>query len=124
MLSSCRTCSHRYHRALGFKFTAQDGSTRFGRFPVRPEAGNEYLDAGAAAAKPANFLFDEIRERVSQGPARLQIVVQLAASGDTVDDATAHWPEDRPQADFGPITLTGIAPDDEEHRKIILDPIP
>jgi catalase len=113
-----------YFTVTAFKFTAQDGSTRFGRFRVRPEAGNEYLDAGAAAAKPANFLVDEIAQRVSQRPARLQIVVQLAASGDTVDDATAHWPEDRPQADFGTITLTGVAPDDEEHRKIIFDPIP
>ncbi|MGH9694398.1 MAG: hypothetical protein ACRD5Z_09670, partial [Bryobacteraceae bacterium] len=53
----------------------------FGRFRVRPEGGNEYLDGGAAAAKPANFLVDEIAQRVSQRPARLQIVVQLAASG-------------------------------------------
>jgi catalase len=50
--------------------------------------------------------------------------VQLAAAGDTIDDATSHWPEDREQAEFGTIILTTIAPDDDEHRRIIFDPIP
>ena len=113
-----------YFTVTAFKFTAEDGSTRFGRFRVRPEGGNDYLDAAAAAAKTANFLMDEIAERVSKGPVKLNIVVQLAESGDTVDDATAHWPEDRPQPDFGTIALTAVAPDDDEHRKIIFDPIP
>jgi catalase len=113
-----------YFTVTAFKFTAEDGSARFGRFRVRPEGGNDYLDAAAAAAKSANFLMDEIAERASKGPVKLNIVVQLAASGDTVDDATAHWPEDRPQADFGTIALTAVAPDDDEHRRIIFDPIP
>ena len=91
---------------------------------MRPEGGNDYLDASAAAAKSVNFLMDEIAERVSKGPVKLRIVVQLAESGDTVDDATAHWPEDRPQADFGTIALTAVASDDDEHRRIIFDPIP
>jgi catalase len=113
-----------YFTVTAFKFTAADGSTRFGRFRVRPEGGNDYLDASAAAAKSANFLMDEIAERVLKGPVKLRIVVQLAESGDTVDDATAHWPEDRPESDFGTIALTAVAPDDDEHRRIIFDPIP
>jgi catalase len=113
-----------YFTVTAFKFTAADGSTRFGRFRVRPEGGNDYLDASAAAAKSANFLMDEIAERVSKGPVKLRVVVQLAESGDTVDDATAHWPEDRPESDFGTIALTAVAPDDDEHRRIIFDPIP
>jgi len=113
-----------YFTVTAFKFTAADSSTRFGRFRVRPEGGNDYLDASAAAAQSVNFLMDEIAERVSKGPVKLRIVVQLAESGDTVDDATAHWPEDRPQADFGTIVLTAVAPDDDEHRRIIFDPIP
>jgi catalase len=113
-----------YFTVTAFKFTSDDGSARFGRFRIRPEGGNDYLDSAAAAAKPPNFLMDELAERVSKGPVRLQIVVQLAASGDTVDDATAHWPEDRPLADFGTIALTAVAPDDEEHRGMIFDPIP
>ena len=113
-----------YFTVTAFKFTSADGSVRFGRFRVRSEGGNEYLDPAAAAAKSPNFLMDEIAERASKGQAKLQIVVQLAESGDTVEDATAHWPEDRAQADFGTIALTAVAPDDDEHRRIIFDPIP
>jgi catalase len=113
-----------YFTVTAFKFIDADGGVRFGRFRVRPDGGNDYLDAAAAAAKSPNFLMDEIAERVSKGPVKLQIVVQLAADGDTLDNATSHWPEDRPQADFGTIALTAVAPDDEEHRKIIFDPIP
>jgi len=29
------------------------------------------------------------------------LVVQLAKDGDTIDDATVRWPEDRPQVTFG-----------------------
>jgi catalase len=53
------------------------------------------------------------------------VVVQLAAGGDVVDDATAVWPEDRPQVQFGTLTITErideLAPD---NRKVIFDPVP
>lgn len=108
-----------------FKFISQDGSSRFGRFRIRPEAGIEHLDDAAAKVKPANFLFDEIVERVARGPVKFQVIVQVAASGDVVDDATAHWPEDRQQIEFGTIALTKhVANDESEQRRIIFDPIP
>jgi catalase len=92
---------------------------------VLPVAGNEYLDAAGAAARTPNFLFDEIKERIAAGPVKFRIVVQLAADGDTVDDATVRWPEDRPQVRFGEISLTGITPNNaSEQQQIIFDPIP
>ena len=51
-----------------------------------------YLSAEAAAAKPANYLMDEIKERVGKGPVKMHIVVQLAEAGDVVDNSTVHWP--------------------------------
>jgi catalase len=52
-------------------------------------------------------------------------VVQLAEDGDTVDDATVRWPEDRPQRSFGEISLTEITPDNaREQQQVIFDPIP
>jgi catalase len=107
------------------KFTNDQGETQFGRFHIVPEAGTEYLDAAAAAAKSSNFLFDELGERLAAGPIKLRIVVQLAEVGDDVADATVPWPESRPALDFGTITLTKLADnDDPEMRKIIFDPIP
>jgi len=107
------------------KFANREGASRFGRYRIRPEAGNEHLDAAAAAAKGPNFLFDEIAARVAGGPVKFNIVVQMAAAGDVVDDASSHWPDDRPQLPFGTIALTErVADDPSEQRKIIFDPIP
>lgn len=108
-----------------FKFTNKDGVSRYGRYRLLPAAGNEYLDEAAAAAQGPNFLFDEIKERVAKDPVRFHIVVQLAGDGDTVDDVTVRWPEDRPQLKFGEISLKEIAPNNAgEQQHIIFDPIP
>jgi catalase len=49
----------------------------------------------------------------------------LAEDGDTVDDATVRWPEQRPQRAFGEVTLQEIAPNNAvEQQHIIFDPIP
>jgi catalase len=83
------------------------------------------LDAPVAAAKSADYLFDEIKERLAKGVVKLHIMVQLAAPGDVVDDATIHWPEDRPQIEFGILALSSLHPNnDAEQRQIIFDPIP
>jgi catalase len=108
-----------------FKFTNAKGVSRYGRYRILPVAGNEYLDDAAAAAKTPDFLFDELKERIAKEPVKFRIVIQLAHDGDTVDDATVRWPEDRPQLTFGEITLMQIAPDNaSEQQRIIFDPIP
>lgn len=108
-----------------FEFTNREGTGRYGRFRLLPVAGNEYLDNAAAAARGPNFLFDEINERIVKEPVRFRILVQLAADGDLVDDATFRWPEDRPKLAFGEVSLTAIAPNNaREQQQIIFDPIP
>jgi len=108
-----------------FKFTAANGTSRYGRYRILPVLGNEYLSDAAATAKGPNFLFDEIRQRIAKGPIRFHIVVQLAESGDTVDDATVRWPESRSQVRFGEVVLNAVVTDsDEQQRHIISDPIP
>jgi len=108
-----------------FKFTNVDGVSRYGRYRMLPVAGNEYLDEVAAAAQGPDFLFDEIKERVAKEPVRFRIAVQLADDGDTTDDATVRWPEDRHLLTFGEISLTEIAPNNAgEQQHIIFDPIP
>jgi catalase len=108
-----------------FKFTNANGTSRYGRYRVLPVAGNEYLDEAAAAARGPNFLFDEIKERIERGPVRLRVAVQLAEDGDTIDDATVRWPENRPQRAFGEISLQEIAANNAgEQQHIIFDPIP
>ena len=108
-----------------FKFTNAGGISRYGRYRVLPLAGNEYLGETEAAARSANFLFDEIKERVAKEPVRFRVAVQLAEDGDVTDDATVRWPEARPQRGFGEISLREIVSNNaNQQQHIIFDPIP
>ena len=114
-----------FFAVTSFKFTNAQGLSRHGRFRIRPEEGTEYLANDQAAAKGANFLFDEIGQRLARGPVRLGVFVQLAGAGDDVTDATAVWPESRTEHRFGTISLTNRVDETApEIRKIIFDPIP
>lgn len=114
-----------YFGVTAFEFTNAAGEKRFGRYRIAPEAGNDYFTDAAAAALPANYHFDEIVARVGKGPVRFTILVQIAAPGDVVDDATIHWPEDRKLVEFGTLELTETVPDTLAQQKhIIFDPIP
>lgn len=114
-----------FFAVTAFRFTNQAGAVRYGRFRVRPEAGGEYLTAADAAQKGANFLFDEISQRLAKESVTFRIRVQLAADGDELADSTVRWPDSRAEVEFGTITLTTRENDtDPELRKIIFDPIP
>jgi catalase len=107
------------------RFINRDGVARYGRYRIVPDAGTEHLDAETVKSKGANFLFEEIKSRIAKGPVGFQILVQMANPGDVADDATIHWPEDRPLLNFGKLSLTNLVPDDAHRQKnIIFDPIP
>jgi catalase len=110
---------------LAVRLTNKDGASRFGRYRIIPEAGVDHLTNAAVAAKSANFLFDEIAERIAKGPIKFRIVAQLANAGDIVDDATLQWPEDRTLFELGTLSLTTlVANNAQEQQQIIFDPIP
>jgi catalase len=114
-----------YFGVTAMRFTNGDGVSRFGRYRIVPEAGIDHLSDAEAAAKGAEFLMSELAQRVAAGPIKFGIAVQLAAQGDVVDDATVHWPEDRPVVDFGTLALTALTLDSgPAQQHIIFDPIP
>ena len=114
-----------YFGITAMRFTNQAGVSRYGRYRIVPVAGSDHLPDAVAAAKSPNFLFDELAERIAKGPIAFRILAQLANDGDTVDDATVHWPEERTQLDLGTINLTQpVADNAHEQKQIIFDPIP
>jgi catalase len=114
-----------YFGVNAMQFTSAAGKSRFGRYRILPDAGIEHLADDVAAAKGENFLYNELAERIAAGPVAFRLKAQLALEEDTVDDATAHWPEDRQMLDLGTITLTApVADNASEQQHIIFDPIP
>jgi catalase len=114
-----------FFAVTSFKFTNAAGVSRHGRFRIRPAAGTEYLSNEDAAAKSADFLFDEIGPRLAKEPVTLGVFVQMAEPGDDVADTTVTWPDSRPEIPFGTISLTARVDDQvPDRRSIIFDPVP
>ncbi len=107
------------------RFTTSDGKSQFGRYYILPTAGNEFLSPEEAAKRSPDFLMDELTDRIKRGPVGYRILVQLAAPGDEVNDATAQWPDSLEQVEFGTVTLNERVNElDPEMRKVIFDPRP
>jgi catalase len=114
-----------YFGVTAMHFTNVEGASRYGRYRILPEAGNDHLSPEAAAAKGPNYLFDELTERVAKEPIKLKIAVQLANEGDEVNDATIHWPADRELLEIGTLELTALVANHvAEQKHVIFDPIP
>jgi len=114
-----------YFMLSAFKFINASSASRFGRYIIRPAAGNEYLSDAETAKKSADFLFEELDERLLKGPIKMGIFIQLADAGDEVADATVHWPDSREVVEFGTITVTQLEdPLAPELWKMIFDPRP
>jgi catalase len=114
-----------YYGVNAFAFTNGEGKTKFGRYRILPELGNDFLTDDQASKLTENYHYDEIAARIAKAPVRFRIVVQIADATDTVDDATIHWPESRELVELGTVELTEVMPDSLAQQKhIIFDPIP
>jgi catalase len=114
-----------YFGVTAYAFTNAAGETKYGRYRIVPVPGNDFLSDEQVKGIGENYHFDEIKERVAKGPAQFRILVQVAEPGDTVDDATVHWPESRKLVDFGTLELDVAMPDSmAQQKQVIFDPIP
>jgi len=112
-----------YHAEHAFRFTAADGTSRFGRYHFVPEASEAYLSPDDASKQAPNFLREELDSRLRRGPAAFRLFLQVAAAGDPTDDPTALWPADRPQVELGRLEVISISPTGtEDERRLVFDP--
>jgi catalase len=112
-----------YHAEHAFRFNSADGTSRFGRYHWVPEAGEAYLSPDDASKRSANFLREELENRLQKGPVVFRLRLQLAAEGDPTDDVTALWPADRPLVELGRLEVTGISTASAtDERRLVFDP--
>jgi catalase len=112
-----------YHAEHAFKFTAADGTSRFGRYHWMPEAGEAFLSPDDASKRSANFLREELESRLRNGPVVFRLLLQLAGQSDPTDDVTVLWPADRPQVELGRLEVARISPTGiADERRMVFDP--
>jgi catalase len=107
-----------------FVFVNKEGKKQAVRYQIIPVAGKQYLSDADAKATSPNFLVDELRTRLAQGPAKFRLVVQLANAGDPTSDSTKIWPDDRKTVALGTIAVTSVVADSDAAQKTLaFDPI-
>lgn len=107
-----------------FIFTAGDGSEHAVRWSMRPQTAFAPLDAQQREQADADFLAEDLRARLAQGPLRWDLLITVAAPGDPVDDPTQAWPQARRQIVAGTLEITGTTPQASgECRDINYDPL-
>ena len=100
-----------YWGVHAFGFTDAAGKKQFGKWVFEPVGGTQGLSDDEAKAKGAEFLFDDLRQRVAAGPVAFDFMVQLAQPGDKIDSAVTPLPEDRKKISVGRLTIKSVSPD-------------
>jgi catalase len=106
-----------------FIFVNKEGVKQAGRYQILPVAGQHDLSEAEAKAKPADFLFNDLKTRLASGPVKFRLVVQLPNAGDPTSDPSLVWPEDRKTIEVGVISITSTVADSVAAEKpLALDP--
>lgn len=100
-----------YFGVHAFRFVDGDGEGRWVKWSFEPVAGVQGLDDEALKSKPDQFLVDELRKRVADGPVSFDMVVQLGQSDDVLDDATKAWPATRERVVVGRLVVDSVSAD-------------
>ncbi len=112
-----------YHGLHAFRWTAADGTDRFVRYHLEPEAGEEFLAPDVAKSRGADFLIDELDKRLASQPVRFDYQVQIAAHGDSTVDPSKPW-QSTQTVTVGTLEITG-ADTEREHGDdiVVFDPM-
>lgn len=100
----------RYNGIHAFKMTNTESVSQWVRYRWEPEGGETRTSSDEARAGGRDYLQEELRTRLANQAANFNLVVILAAEGDSLVDPTMAWPEDREQVLAGRLEVTGMEP--------------
>lgn len=117
-LASYATC--RYFAVHAFRFVDSEGRGRYVRYTWLPEAGDHRLGPREAKQRGRDYLQDELKQRLQEGPVRFTLELQLANHGDNVDDPSAQWPRQRERVKAGTLELTDLETGREQEGDVLV----
>jgi catalase len=91
-----------------FTLTNAKGESRIIKWKAVPTGGEVGLTDDEAKAKGPDFYAAEFKDRLAKGPVTFDLTAILGQDGDSLDDPTALWPEDRKSVTLGTIAVTGL----------------
>ena len=99
-----------YYGIHTFKFVNRKNKTTLVRWRFMPRDGEKRLTDDELKTFPANFLENALIERTNKGPVRWDMIVTIGKPGDTEDNPTLAWPDDRKQIKAGTLTISSAMP--------------
>jgi catalase len=109
-----------YYAIHAYRFIASDGSASHVRYTFVPEAPARHLTPWAARKLGPDYLQEEIRNRLSHGPVRFALQLQIAEPEDEVDDPSSVWPSGRRRVTAGTLELTGLETEREADGDVLV----
>ncbi|AKA22236.1 catalase family peroxidase [Pseudomonas chlororaphis] len=109
-----------YFAVNALAFSNAQGEQRMGRYriePLEPSQRTAPLSAEQAAAMPDDYLQDELRTRLDNGPVRLRLVLQLAEPGDALDDGSIAWSRENEEVVLGTLSLDRLVPPEAQQAE-------
>ena len=108
-----------YHGINAFIFVDKGGRRQAVRYLLVPEKA-VHLPPEEAAKRPADFLSDELTQRIARKPVVFHLQAQLAEPGDQTKDGSQPWPDDRKVVELGVLTLNKLVANSLEAEKKLL----
>jgi catalase len=109
-----------YYSPHAFRLVDGEGNGTWVRYRWRPEAGEQRIGDEEARERGRDYLREELAERLSAGPVAFELLFQVAAEGDPLDDSTAVWPEEREIVSAGRLEVTELIEDPEVGGEVIV----
>ncbi len=110
-----------YNGINAFYLVNASGQRQAVRWGVAPEGQDA---PGASAPNEADYLENDLVQRLSVGPLKWQFNLTLAEPGDPVNDASKPWPAERKVVKAGTLVLQRAEPQNTgECRDINYDPL-
>lgn len=100
-----------YHGIHTFTLVNAAGEKQIIKWKLVPKGGEQSISDEEAKAKDPDFYKPEMTERLAKGPAEFDVTAILGQSGDSLDDPTAFWPEDRKSVSMGTLTIAALEDD-------------
>ena len=97
-----------YYGIHAFKWIDGDGTARYVRYVLEPEAEAAKLGPRQAKRLGPDYLQTELAERFSRGPVTFRLVLTIAEPGDPTDDPATVWPAERRRVHAGTLQIEMI----------------
>lgn len=107
-----------------FKFIDRENKTTLVRWQFVPQDGEKRLSDDELKSAAPGFLEQALISRVQQGQVRWDMVVSIGEAGDSEDNPTLAWPEERKKVKVGTLTINAAMPQkDAVCEPINFDPL-